>query len=85
MAKIPKNLPQNGHGSWAVNIDVFQQKRSVHQKAKVQKSSIKAKGSDKVNKDEKNTVKTAVNQFNQGVREAKNIRPMRTFNIRKPD
>ena len=85
MAKIPKILPQNGPGTWAVNVDVFEQKRSVHQNTKVQKSSIKAKGSDKVGSDEKNVVQTAVNQFNQGVREAKNIRPMRTFNIRKPD
>mgnify|MGYP003150644362 CR=1 FL=1 len=83
MAKIPKNLPQNGPGTWAVNIDVFDQKRSVHQNIKPQPSSIKAKGDDKITDGERFITNMAVNQFNRGVREAKNIKPFRKLNIRK--
>ncbi len=85
MAKIPKNLPQNGPGTWAVNIDVFEQKRSVHKKVKLQSSSIKAKGDDKITDSERYITKLAVNQFDQGVREAKNIKPLRILHLGEPE
>ena len=82
MKRPEKNKGYKGYkGTWAANINIFDQKQAKDAKKPSRSIPIRTKGSDAVNDDERKVVRNVVRQFKKATKEAKNIRPFRTMHI----
>ena len=70
-------------GTWAANIRMFDQKKRVHTKMSTESPTIGPEGSDSITDGEIGIVDTAVKDFNRGIKESKNIKPLRKMHINK--